>query len=51
MDESVRAVPFLGFLFEMPIVVAGGGVSGAVEPRNNEKYFTREAAECFLLHL
>jgi hypothetical protein len=27
-EKAVRELPFLGFMFEMPIVVAGGGVSG-----------------------
>jgi len=44
-QKAVRELPFLGFLFEMPIVVAGVGVSGAVVPRNKGKYFTSEATE------
>ena len=44
-EKDARELPFLGFMFEMPIVVAGVGVSGAVVPRNNEKYYTREATE------
>ena len=27
-EKAVRELPFLGFMFEMPIVVAGVGVSG-----------------------
>lgn len=27
-EKAVRELPYLGFLFEMPIVVAGVGVSG-----------------------
>jgi hypothetical protein len=44
-EKAVRELPFLGFMFEMPIVVAGVGVSGTEVPRNNEKYLTREATE------
>ena len=28
-EKAARELPFLGFMFEMPIVVAGGGVSGS----------------------
>ena len=28
-EKAVRELPFLGFMFEMPIVVAGVGVSGS----------------------
>ena len=34
-EKAVRELPFLGFMFEMPIVVAGVGVSGTVVSRNN----------------
>jgi hypothetical protein len=27
-EKAARELPFLGFMFEMPIVVAGVGVSG-----------------------
>jgi len=28
-EKAVRGLPFLGFMLEMPIVVAGVGVSGS----------------------
>lgn len=27
-EKAVRGLPYLGFMFEMPIVVAGDGVRG-----------------------
>jgi hypothetical protein len=27
-EKAARELPFLGFIFEMPVVVAGVGVSG-----------------------
>ena len=32
-EKAVRELPFLGFMFEMPIVVAGIGVSGGMASR------------------